>query len=762
MTQPQPPKTALGKAKTAIHTVIAKVGNQLRIKKNARVPELWVEEPGVAKAEVFPLVGDSYNLGRSSNNDIPVRNQMVSSVHLSIQRDPQHPNRLMLQDQKSKNGIYRGRRKLENLELRHGDILTLGPPELQDSVRIMYFYPPPWYILLLRYTLYGIGGLASLGTLLLAVEMIKSPSVFPLPNATEGPIVVYADDNVTPLQRPRTETHKDLTKLSDFSKSLPQALIASEDSRFYWHPGFDPYGTFRAVVTNAKGGRQGGSTITQQLSRSLFRSYVGTENSISRKWKELIVALKLETFYSKDAILLQYMNRVFLGRGAAGFEDASQFYFDKPAKNLTIAESATLVGILPEPNNFNPLTKDGYKLVENYRNRVIERMVQLGFINESEANTARRTRISISAKAIESITLKKNKAPYFYTHIFAELREVLGDDLYREGNFIIETSLNLEAQKKAETALRKTINNRVSGDRISQGAMVTLNTKTGEIVAMVGGTDYQTNQFNRATQAQRQPGSTFKIFSYTAAIEQGRTPDTVYSCAALRWQGFTYKPCERVSGSSATLSLGLAQSENAIALRVGQDVGLNKVVEMAKRLGIKSKLNPVPGLVLGQSESNVLEMTGAFSVIADRGMYHKPRAIKVVRDSGDCEDFKNPKTCRIIYPTEADEKVLNKRVLSPEVANTMHGLFQNVISNGTGKNAQLGLGEAGKTGTTNKGVDLWFIGYIRSENLATGIWLGNDDNSPTSDSSAVAAQLWGNYMGQVVGKTSKTPKTSNP
>jgi penicillin-binding protein 1A len=757
MTQPQPPKTAFGKAKTAIHTVIAKVGNQLRIKKNARVPELWVEEQGAAKAQVFPLVGDSYQLGRSANNDIPVRNQMVSGVHLSIQRDPQHPNRLILEDKNSKNGVYRGRRKLEALELRHGDILTLGPPELQDAVRIMYFYPPPWYILLLRYTLYGIGGFASLGTMVLAVEILKSPSVFPLPKATDGPIVVYADDNVTPLQRPRTETHKDLTKLSDFSKYLPKALIASEDSRFYWHPGFDPYGTFRAVVTNAKGGRQGGSTITQQLSRSLFTTYVGRQNTIDRKWKELIVALKLETFYSKDAILLQYMNRVFLGRGSMGFEDASQFYFDKPAKELTIAESATLVGILPEPNNFNPLTKDGYKLVEGYRNRVIERMVQMGFINETEANSARRTRITISAKAIEAITLKKNKAPYFYSHVFAELREVLGEELYREGNYIIETSLNLEAQKKAENALRRTINARGNRDSISQGAIVTLNSKTGEIIAMVGGTDYQKNQFNRATQAQRQPGSTFKLFSYTAAIEQGRSPNSTYSCAPLTWRGFTYKACERVSGSSASIALGLAQSENAIALRVARDVGLNRVVEMAERLGVKSKLNPVPGLVLGQSETNVLEMTGAFGAIADRGMYHKPRAIKVVRDSGDCEDFNNPKTCRIIYPTPADEQVLNKRVLAPEVANTMHGLFQGVITNGTGQNAKLGLGEAGKTGTTNKGVDLWFIGYIRSENLVTGIWLGNDNNSPTSNSSVVAAQLWGNYMGQVVGKKSSSP-----
>jgi penicillin-binding protein 1A len=747
---PQPPKTILGQATQAVKTIFAKA-QQLKIRPNTRVPELWVQEPGAKAAEVHTLVGDSYSLGRSSTNDIQVRNPIVSTTHLKIVRDQR--NRFFLQDQNlSTNGTYRKRKKIETIELRHGDIFTLGPPELEDVVRIMYVYPPPAYILAIRYGLLTVGGLVGLAIIFVLLEWLKSPSVIPLPPSTDGPIVVYADDGETLLQRPRTETHRELKNLTDFSTYLPKALIASEDSRFYWHPGVDPYGTFRAILSTSRGTKQGGSTLTQQVARSLFSKYVGRENSLSRKWKEAVVALKLETVYSKDQILLQYMNRVFLGRGSAGFEDAAQFYFEKSAKDLTISEAATLVGILPEPNNFNPQTTKGYKSAENYRNRVISRMLELGFITQDQADNARRSRISISAKAIDFINLKKNKAAYFYNYIFEELKQALGDELYKEGNFIIETSLNLDAQKKAEDTLRRTINAGGGKNKVSQGAVVTLNSKTGEIIAYVGGLDYQQSQFDRVSQAQRQPGSTFKLFTYTSAIEQGRSPNSIYSCAPLFWSGQQYKGCERLGGGSASIAQGLTQSENAIALRIAQDVGLTKVVEMAQRLGVKSPLKAVPGLVLGQSETNLLEMTGAFGAIADSGMYHKPRAIKAVRDSADCEDFKKPKTCRLIYPTPSDEQTLNKRVLDENIANTMHGMLQNVVRNGTGKNAFLGIGEAGKTGTTNKGVDLLFIGYVRRENLVTGVWLGNDNNSPTSNSSAIAAQLWGNYMGKIVNK----------
>jgi peptidoglycan glycosyltransferase len=264
---------------------------------------------------------------------------------------------------------------------------------------------------------------------------------------------------------------------------------------------------------------------------------------------------------------------------------------------------------------------------------------------------------------------------------------------------------------------------------------------------MIGGTDYRTSQFNRAVQANRQPGSTFKVFAYTAAIEQGISPEKSYSCSPFRWQGFTYKPC-RTGAGSLDISRGLALSENPIALRVAQEVGLDKVVAMARQLGVRSKLDPVPGLVLGQSVVNVMEMTGAFGAIGNGGVWNRPHAISRILDSSDCRDQNDPKTCRVIYSYDQDPEA-NRRVLQTNIADTMTRLLRGVVTNGTGRSAAIGLGEAGKTGTTDKNVDLWLIGFVPSRRLVTGIWLGNDNNSPTSGSSAQAAQLWGNYMGKI-------------
>lgn len=744
---PQPPKTLLGQLTQAVQTIHAKVNFQaLKLKPNARVPELLVQDAGADKADVYPLLGDRYLLGRSSKScDIVVRNPVVSQVHLSLERYGRRQRDFLIKDENSTNGIYRGKRRLSSLVLRHGDVLTIGPPELAAGVRLQYVDPPPWYILALRYGLYGAGGLTALLVLAIWIEWLKVP-VWPLPVGVQGPVIVYSDDQ-TPLRQPRTTSHRELQKLSDFSPYLPKALIASEDSRYYWHFGVDPYGILRAVVTNVKGGgiRQGASTITQQVARSLFTGYVGREDNAGRKIREAMVALKLETFYSKNEILKTYLNRVYLGIEAYGFEDAAQFYFDKSAKDLTISEAATLVAILPAPNRFNPV--QDYNTALQYRDRVIVRMRASGMISDTEANQARRSRIDVSPKARQF--LSSTKAPYFYKYVFDELRTLLGDDLAQEGNFIVETALNLQAQFKADAALRNTVYNEGSRSGFSQGALVTLNTSTGEIVALMGGVDYQQSQFNRATQGLRQPGSTFKIFTYTSAIEKGISPGKVYSCAPLVWQNQQFRGCERVGGGSTTMATGLAQSENAIALRVAQDVGLDSVEQMARRLGITSKLVPVPGLVLGQSEATVLQMTGAFATVANNGVFNRAHAIKRILDSSDCKDLKNPDTCRVIYSDKQDSG-MNKQVLQPAVADTMTTMFRGVVQSGTGRAASLGLGEAGKTGTTNDNKDLWFIGYIPSRQLVTGIWLGNDKPTSTSGSSGQAAQLWNTYMRQIV------------
>lgn len=748
MTPPQPPRkpqTVFGAITQAVQT-IAKVNfNQLALKPNAKVPELWVQDAGAAKAEVYPLLGDRYLLGRSSKaSDIVVRNPVVSHVHLSLARDTRRRTPFVIKDEDSTNGIYSGKRRVKSMSLRHGDVFTLGPPELAAAVRIQYIDPPPWYFEFVRYSFYGVSGITTLIAILVGVESSKF-QVRPLPRSINGPVIVYARDGQTPLRPPQNNAHLELKQLQGFSPYLSKAVLASEDSRYNWHVGVDPIGILRALLTNVRGGgiREGGSTLTQQLARSLFRDYVGTQDSAGRKFREAVVALKLENYYSKDELLLTYLNRVFLGIDLYGFEDASRFYFGKSAKDLTLSEAATLAGILPAPNSFNPI--QNYQLAVQYRDRVIERMRSMGTISQEEADRARRSRIEINPKAREF--LQSTIAPYFYNYVFDELEFLLGAQLAREGNFIVETGLNPSLQKVAESSLKNAVENAGASAGFSQGAVVTLNSRTGEVLALVGGVDYLQSQYNRATQALRQPGSTFKIFTYAAALESGISPNKTYSCEPLSWGGQSYSGCARTSGS-ADMYRGLAQSENAIALRVAQDVGLDNVVGMARRLGITSPLRSTPGLVLGESEVNVLQLTGAFGVLANRGLGNRPHVIKRIIDSSDCKDRSDLKNCRVIYDYQKDA-VANRQLISEGVADTMTDMLQGVVRGGTGSSAALGLGEAGKTGTTNDNKDLWFVGYIPSQQLVTGVWLGNDDNSPTGGGSANAAQLWGEYMRQV-------------
>lgn len=750
MTSPQPQrplKTNFGAIVTqVVQTVQAKVNfSQLVLKPNTRVPELRVQDSDTNNTEVYPLLGDRYTLGRSSRScDIVVSNPVVSQIHLSLSRTGRRQKSFLIKDEGSTNGIYRGRKRLKSKLLRHGDILTLGPPELAQSVRVQFYDPPPWYAKAATWGVYGISGITALVTLAILLEWQKIP-VRPLPTATGGPVIVYARDG-QPLRQPRNNAHVEMRRLGDFSPYLPKAVIASEDKRFYWHLGIDPIGIARASFIITKGGdRQGGSTVTQQLARSLFRDYVGYQDSLGRKLREAVVALKLEFLYGKDYLLLTYLNRVFLGGDAYGFEDASQFYFGKSARDINVAEAATLVSFLPAPNTFNPCDRQGIKRATNLRNLVIAQMLRQGKISQEEANRARRSPLEVSPKVCQEQA--NTIAPYFYSYVFNELESIL-PEAAREGNYIIETFLNPRIQRQAEQSLRNAVNNVGANSLFSQGAIVTLDSSNGAVLAMTGGLDYSQSQFNRATQAHRQAASTFKIFAYAAAIEQGISPYKSYSCAPLVWVT-SYRGCERVGGASTDMFNGIAQSENAIALRVAQDVGLNKVVDMAHRLGIESKLNPVPGLVLGQSEVYVLEMTGAFGAIANRGVWNRPHAIARILDSSDCSDRNNPKTCRVIY--SYDPASDGKRVIQPQVASQMTNLLQGVVRSGTGRSASLGLGEeAGKTGTNSDNRDLWFIGFIPSRQLVTGIWLGNDNNSPTRGSSAQAAQLWGNYMRQVI------------
>ena len=739
-------RSPISKAVTqAVQNIQAKVKfNSLKLRAGQQTPELRIKEADATEEKVYPLLGDRYTLGRSSRCDITIANAVISQTHLCLKRNKKNPRSFIVQDEKSTNGVYRGKRRYKSFSLYHGESFTLGPPELAAAVRVRYYYPPPWWLYLIRYSLYSMGGIVALVLLLIGIEWLKVP-VYPLPRESTRPIVVYARDGETPINPIAQNTHRELENLSDFSAYLPQAVIASEDSRYYWHLGVDPIGVARALLINVTSSelRQGASTITQQLARSLFPE-VGRQNTAGRKIREILVALKLETVYSKDDILKTYLNRVYLGIGSYGFEDAAQFYFERSAADLTLSEAASLVAILPAPNLYNPV-KD-YQTAVGLRNRIIDRMVKLGMIGEAEADRARRSRIEVSPKARE--TLSNTIAPYFYSYVFDELQALLGADVASEGNFIVETGLNPELQAQAEEALRYSVTEDGYRFGYSQGAMVTIDRKNGDILALVGGVDYNKSQFNRVVQAKRQPGSTFKIFAYAAAIEKGIDPDREYSCAPITWKGQKYRGCERSKGE-IDMYRGLAMSENAVALRVAQDVGLNRVINVAKRLGIESTLVEAPGLVLGQSEVTVLEITGAYAAIANDGIWHKPHAINRILDGSDCKNTSDRNTCREIYVFE-DDKQIYREVIREKVTDKLTDLLQEVVKKGTGKAARIDEGEAGKTGTTDNNVDLWFIGYVPKEDLVTGVWLGNDDNSPTKGSSYQAAALWGRYMDDVL------------
>ncbi len=712
--------------------------SQIQLRPKAKVPELMVENDKEAP-QSYPLLGDSYIIGRSSKAAITIPNPIVSQVHASLNRSRRKGTGFELKDEDSTNGFYWGKKRYNSLELRHGDVITLGPPELANGVRLRYLDPAPWYKTVLRYGAYGIGGMALLTALAIGVEWQKF-STKQL-GTVQGPIAAYAGDG-TPLQTLRSSSHRELKGLSEFSPYLPKAVVASEDSRYYWHVGFDPVRVASAMLINITSGgiREGASTVTQQIARSLYPDYVGTEDSVGRKVREIIVALKLETFYSKDFLLKTYLNRVYLGVGY-GFEDAAQKYFRKSATELTLSEAATLVGILPAPNRFSPC--DDIETATGLRNRVISRMLDLGMISQEEAQAGRRSAIVVDPAVCQSTG--NILSPYFYSQILNELEQLLGKDVAREGNFIVETQLDLRLQKLAEESLRNAVRDDGPGYGFSQGAIATLDAKSGAVLALVGGVDYNESQFNRATQALRQPGSTFKPFAYAAALRQGISPYRTFSCAPLTWEGQSYGGCERSSGS-IDMFRALAQSENAVSLRIAQEASLEAVAQTAKDLGIRSELNAVPGLVLGQSEVTLLEMAGAYGVFANGGVRHRPHAIRRVLDSSQCTDPGDRQTCRVVF----DSRQMpgdNEPVLEPSVANTMTQMLQGGVSGGTGRAAFLpGFGVAGKTGTTNDSIDLWFMGFVPSRQLVTGVWLGNDDNSPTAGSSGNAAALWGEYM----------------
>lgn len=701
---------------------------------SASPPRLRLHVPGQAPRQVT-LHGACYRLGRDSASELPLDHPAVSRRHALLEC---HGSHWLLRDCGSTNGLWWRGRRVRGLVLRHGDQVRFGPAEEGGLPELSFERPAQAP---LQRTLGRAGAILAaftgLSLAVLALSALRTPIHGSLA-AVRGPLVLY-DRTGRPIASAEDQRHREWGRLSDYPPVLIAALLASEDSRFWWHPGVDPIGTARALLTNLLGGRvlEGGSTLTQQLARSLYPDQVGEGETLERKWRELLVALQLEARFSKRDLLLSYLNRVYLGAGW-GFEDASRRLFDKPAARLEGEEAALLVGLLPSPNGNDPCVDPAAALAA--RNGVLNKMVATGRLGAEEARRLRRRPIHLAPGACKGA--QRQAAPFYSDQVRLDLENLVGREVAAEGNFLIDTHLDPALQRLVERLLRQRLEDSRSLG-VTQGAVVVLDQKTGGILAIAGGRDYRQSQFNRASMALRQPGSAFKLVPYVVALERGRKPSDGVSCAPLRWQGQFFD-----SGCGGTISLrqALATSSNTAALRLGREVGLEAVVRKARDLGITTPLQPVPGLVLGQSEVTLLQLTSAYLAVANDGLWQAPSTIRKLTDGEHCPAGGEEHRCRAAATASRATATAPRRVMTPATARAMQELLRGVVRGGTGTAAYVHPGTGGKTGTTNDGRDLVFVGFDPARQWVMGIWMGNDDYAPSHASSALPAALWGDII----------------
>ena len=708
-----------------------------RSHEQSSLPRLIIDQPGQPQKQLR-LIGDGYRLGRDAEMEISIQHPAVSRLHALLQRQGAS-QRWILRDLGSTNGLWWQGKRIRELELRDGDSISLSPPSETEAPSLQYLHPTDhrWDQLKRLSVASLIGGLGS-AVLLLTLANLAVPIRGRLA-MVRGPLALY-DNRDQPLASAESSRHRELDHLSDFSPSLVDAVIASEDNRFWWHPGMDPIGTARALIVNLTGGQlvEGGSSLTQQLARSLYPELVGQGDTLLRKWRELLVAIQLESRFSKGELLLSYLNRVYLGVGW-GFEDASRIYFGKSARTLNVQESALLVGLLPSPNGYDPCQSP--QLALEARNKVLNKMADSGRLSLNLAREARRRPIKLSQQACARRSGRA--APFYSDQVRRDLNALVGPDVSAEGNFLIETHLDPGLQEVVERQLLNLLN-RTSGLGISQGAAVVIDSRNGGVVAIAGGKDYRFSQFNRASMALRQPGSTFKLLTFLAALKQGFKPADRLDCRTLEWGGQRF---ESSCNGSLSLNSAFARSSNTAALRLAKRVGLEQVIVQARALGITTPLKPVPGLALGQSEVLLIELTSAYAAVANDGRWHQPTTIRRLLDAETCRNNERRRCSNLTGDTSGDAIGNSSRqVIDPAAAKQMQAMLRNVIRSGTGRSAALGGLEGGKTGTTNQGRDLVFIGYEPSRHWVLGIWLGNDDNSPSQSSSALAARLWADII----------------
>jgi len=518
------------------------------------------------------------------------------------------------------------------------------------------------------------------------------------------------------------DVYGDFLKYEDFPEYLIDAVIATEDRRFYSHHGFDIIGIARAMYANYKAGRwvQGGSTITQQLAKNIFLS---PDRTLHRKMQELLMSLQIELRYSKKEIISTYLNRVYLGAGAYGVDAASRRYFGKGARELTLPEAAVIIGLLKAPSSYSPTKSED--MAEKRASQVILNMLDAGYLKQSDSDKYLK---QLNAGLRYGHT--SFNTYYFGDWLKEEIEQLFGNI---KEDLVVESTLDMRMQSAAEEAIKTQLSKDGKKLKISQAAMVAMNVD-GAVVAFMGGNDYTSNPFNRVSVAKRQPGSSFKPFVYLTGLEQGLRPTDVMidePASYGKWRPENYSG--RYSGA-VNMRTALAHSINTIAVQIAKEVGINNVVDTAHLLGIDSKLEQNLSLSLGTNEVSLLELTGAYGAFASGGYKVVPYGFTKVYKQHSGE---------VLYEKD---KGKGTKVIEPEYANMMNDLLTGVVQFGTGTRANIGRPVAGKTGTSQDYRDAWFIGY--TPQLICGVWVGNDNNvqmkKVTGGSTPTA--MWHDFM----------------
>ncbi len=545
------------------------------------------------------------------------------------------------------------------------------------------------------------------------------PDTSSLYQVDRQPSITYLDRNGALIATRGTQMAPpaDLDALPDY---VPAAFIAIEDRRFYHHPGFDPIGMMRAMATNVRAGRvvQGGSTLTQQLAKNLFLT---PDQNMRRKVQELMLAVWLEMKFSKKEILALYLNRVYFGAGAYGIEAASQRYFDKSAKNLTVGEAALLAGLLKAPSRYSPVSES--------ERAAARATVVLNEMEEAGVITAAQREQAVTQPVIVSRTLATQHAQYFIDWLDKSIRSLVGEPTE---DMVVETTLDLTLQTAAERSVRRILD-RDAGKGVQQAALVALD-GDGRVRAMIGGSSYADSQFNRAVDAKRQAGSAFKPFVYLAAVEAGYTPQTPVVDQPITIGNWSPRNYSGTFSGNMTLAQAVAQSTNTVAAYVADQVGRDSVARAARRLGIESRIGLEPAMALGAVEVSPIEMATAYDAFANGGRRVDAYGISRIR---------TPQG-RVIYQRQSGQS--GQAINNPSLY-YMNQMLRGVVTSGSGRSAAIsGRDLAGKTGTTSDYKDAWFVGYTGG--FVTAVWVGKDDNTAmrgvTGGSSPAA--IWKGFM----------------